>query len=118
MSNFAKQFEDLKIWQAGRVLVSKVYQEIGQTKDFGFRDQIQRAAVSAMSNIAEGFERRSSADFARFLDIAKGSSGEVRSLLYVAEDLGYIEPDRARALRVEYEMLSKGIAAFTRAIRQ
>jgi four helix bundle protein len=118
MGNFAKQFEELTIWQSARKLVPKVYCELNQNNDFGFRDQIQRAAVSAMTNIAEGFERRSAADFARFLDIAKGSSGEVRSLLYVAEDLYYIEAKTAEQLRADYESLSKGIAALARSIRQ
>jgi len=70
-----------------------------------------------MTNIAEGFERRSPAEFARFLDISKGSSGEVRSLLYVAEDIGYISLDEAKELRQSYEALSKGIAALTRTLR-
>jgi len=77
-----KSFEDLRIWQEARVLVREVYTDFKDSRDFGFRDQIQRAAVSIMNNTAEGFERRSDADFARFLDIAKGSSGEVRSMYY------------------------------------
>lgn len=89
----ARQFEDSRIWQDARELVRDIYRNTGVTskagKDWGFRDQIQRSAMSIMNNIAEGFERSSKADFARFLDMAKGSSGEVRSILYVGEDLGY-----------------------------
>jgi four helix bundle protein len=85
-----KRFEDIKAWQAARELVSAVYRVSGKgkfEKDFGLRDQIRRAAVSVMSNIAEGFERCSDKEFNRFLYIAKGSAGEVRSHLFVALDL-------------------------------
>ncbi len=73
------QFEELRIWQDSRALVRKIYAEISDNsvaaKDWGFRNQIQTASVSIMNNIAEGFERSSDKDFARFLDIAKASSG-------------------------------------------
>jgi len=88
-----KRFEDMKVWQDARELVNQIYKSTsGQkfSKDFGLRDQIQRAAVSIMSNIAEGYERDSNKELIRFLQFSKGSAGEVRSLLYVAKDLGYI----------------------------
>jgi four helix bundle protein len=94
----AKRFEDLWIWQEARKLVKDIYQDFrtgSGSKDFGFRGQIQEAGVSIMSNIAEGFERHTDPEFARFLDIAKGSYGEVRSLYYTAEDLNYIAPEVA-----------------------
>lgn len=81
-----KQFEDLEIWRAARVLVIDVY-AIKFGRDYGLADQIRRASVSVMSNIAEGFERDSKLEFIRFLYIAKGSCGEVRSQLYLALDL-------------------------------
>lgn len=84
-------FEDLTIWKESRILVSKIYQLLKSNSDFGFRDQIQRASVSVMNNIAEGFERQSNKEFARFLYISKASCGEVRSMLYVAQDLNYID---------------------------
>ena len=79
-----KNFEDLMIWQDARVLVGAVYALMKESKDFGFKDQIQRASVSVMNNIAEGFERKSDSEFNRFLDIAKASCGEVRSMIYLA----------------------------------
>jgi four helix bundle protein len=110
-----ERFEDLKIWQLARVQAGSVYRAIGSSqagaRDFGFRDQLQRAAVSAMNNIAEGFEYHSDADFARFLDHAKGSNGEVRSMLYLAEDLSYLTPELASTLRAESESLSRGIGS-------
>jgi len=115
--DFAERFEDLRIWLQARGLVGKIYEHFGAHRDFGFRDQIQRAAVSAMTNIAEGFERGSGAEFGRFLDIAKASAGEVRSLLYVAEDLSYLSGSEAQGMRSEYEALSKSIAAFRRTLK-
>lgn len=90
----AQKFEELEVWQEARKLVKAIYcstQEGKFAKDFGLRDQIQRAAVSVMSNIAEGFERGGNKEFAHFLYLAKGSAGEVRSQLYVASDLGYLD---------------------------
>ena len=88
-----QKFEDLEVWQAARTLARGIY-SLSNTgpfaKDFGLRDQIRRAAVSVSSNIAEGFERHSDTDLKRFLTIARGSNGEVRSQLQVAQDLGYI----------------------------
>lgn len=88
-----QKFEDMKVWQDAREFVSKIYKSTSNqkfSKDFGLRDQIQRAAVSIMSNIAEGYERDSNKELIRFLQYSKGSAGEVRSLLYVATDLEYL----------------------------
>ncbi len=88
-----RYFEDLEVWKEARRLTQQVYQaaENGRfSKDFGLRDQIRRAAVSVMSNIAEGFERGGNQEFMQFLYIAKGSCGEVRSQLYVALDQEYV----------------------------
>ena len=80
---FAERFEDLRIWQESREQISDIYKCIGRGSDgytdFAFRDQLQRAAISMMNNIAEGFERKTHKDFAHFLDLAKGSCGEVRA---------------------------------------
>ena len=88
-----EHFEDLEVWKLARKLTGKMYSlsRSGEfSKDFGFRDQICRAAVSIVSNIAEGFERRSNSQFLQFLAIANGSAGEFRAQLYIALDLGYI----------------------------
>ena len=96
-------------------MVGEVYRITGTgvfSRDFGLRDQIRRAAVSVMSNIAEGFERYSRAEFRQFLSVARGSVGEVRSQLYVAFDLGYVDKqqfERLRGLCVEVGRLTGGL---------
>ena len=89
----AKSFEDLQVWQDTRKFVKSIYELTSLDnfkKDYGLKDQIQRAAVSIMNNISEGFERDNNKEFMRFLSYSKGSAGEVRSMLYVAMDLEYI----------------------------
>jgi four helix bundle protein len=85
-----QRFEDLICWQKSRELTHGVYQVFRNCSDYGFRDQIQRAAVSVMSNVAEGFERGTQQEFVNYLYIAKGSAGEVRAQLYAALDAGYL----------------------------
>ena len=88
-----KYFEDLDVWKEARRLTQQVYgatEDSRFSRDFGLRDQIRPAAVSIMSNIAEGFERGGNQEFIQFLYIAKGSCGEVRSQLYVALDQEYV----------------------------
>ncbi len=92
-----RKFEDLVAWRKARELTQRIYHMTRKepfSKDFGLRDQIQRAAVSVMSNLAEGFERGSRAEFHRFIVIAKGSCGEVRSQLYVALDVEHINKEQ------------------------
>lgn len=92
MATFQK-FEEIIAWQKARVLTKRIYQVTGDTKfsrDFGLSDQIRRASVSIMANIAEGYGRRTNKDFANFLVIAHGSAAETQSHLYIALDLGYI----------------------------
>ena len=84
------KFEDIIAWQKAREMTGIIYRKFSTCKDYGFRDQIQRASVSVMNNIAEGFERKGDKEFSHFLYIAKGSCGEVRSMIYLALDLGYI----------------------------
>jgi len=95
------RFEDLVVWQKAMRLCVAVYKATRErdfARDFGLRDQIQRAAVSILSNIAEGFDRNSRAEFARFVAIARGSAGEVRAQLYLARELGYLGDEEAREL--------------------
>ena len=90
-------FEDLQVWQKGIELVKQVYlltKDGDLSKDFGLRDQLRRASVSVPTNIAEGFERYSRKEYVHFLNIAKGSAGEVRSLLRVALEVGYLDKSK------------------------
>ena len=87
------RFEDIDAWKKARELVKTIYETTAGgdfSRDFGLRDQIRRAAVSVMSNVAEGFERGGNKEFQQFLSVAKGSAGEVKSQLYVALDAGHI----------------------------
>ena len=96
-----KKFEDLIIWQKAKELSVAIYRVTNTgafAKDYGLRNQMQRAAVSVMSNIAEGFERYSRAEFRQFLSIARGSVAEVRSHLYLARELTYIDTDTFQSL--------------------
>lgn len=96
MGEKVERFEDLIAWQKARQLTVEIYRITAQgefAKDFGLRDQIRRAAVSTMSNIAEGFDRASRSEFHQFLVIAKASCAEVRSQLYVAMDVGYLNQE-------------------------
>lgn len=111
------RFEELIAWQKARLLAAAIYRLTAQgafSRDFGLRDQIQRAAVSVMSNIAEGFERGSSAEFHQFLVIAKASCAEVRSQLYVSLDINYIDQkqfDETMMLSEEVARLVGGLRA-------
>jgi len=118
MRKLAERFEDLEIWQDARVLNREIYISMEACRDFSFRDQIRRASISVMNNIAEGFERNTDKDFAHFLDVAKGSCGEIRSMAYAAQDIGVLKEPVARELQSKAEMLSKRIAALTRHLRK
>lgn len=82
-------FEDLVVWQEAKALTLAIYRIMREIRDYGFRDQIQRASVSIMNNIAEGSDAGSDATNIRFLNIAKGSCSEVRSMLHLCHELGY-----------------------------
>ena len=104
-----KNFEDLEIWKDARLLTRGIYQltkDLKFSKDFALRDQIRRAAVSIMSNIAEGFERGGNQEFIQFLYVAKASCGEVRSQLYVAVDQSYIAQKDCEELTKSFRRLS------------
>lgn len=110
-----ERFEDLIIWQEARALVKAIYKLTSKPsfrKDYGLRDQIQRAVVSIMTNIPEGFERNNNNEFINFLRISKGSAGELRSLLCAALDLEYITQIEFDENYSKTEALSKKISKF------
>src|ERR1019366_7997300 len=115
-----QRVEDIQAWQKARVLVREVYKSCAESslaRDFGLRDQMRRAAVSSMSNVAEGFARKSDKEFARFLDMARGSAIEVQSLLCVALDVNYIdgrEFGRLNGLCDEVASLIGGLTSYLR----
>lgn len=115
------RFEDLIAWQKVRQLTAEIYRVSARgefAKDFGLRDQIRRAAVSVMSNIAEGFDRGSRGEFHQFLVIAKASCAEVRSQLYVALDVGYINAQTSDALNSSTDELSRIIGGLRAAVQK
>lgn len=112
-----KSFEDLRILQEARVFTNQIYDFTDSLKDYGFKDQIQRAAVSVMNNIAEGFDYGSDAMFIRYLDIAKASCGEVKSMLYLAEDRKFCSQEKAIELREKAKSISSGIQALIKYLK-
>ena len=115
-----RDFRDLRCWQEARVLTKQIYELTRQglfAKDFGLKDQMQRAAVSMGSNIAEGFERDSNAELIKFLSYAKGSAGEVMSQLYTAFDVGYISQEDCDGLVVKLKAFGASIAKFQATIK-
>ena len=115
-----ESFEELQVWQKARQLVNEVYtltKDSAFGRDLGLRNQIRRASVSVMSNVAEGFERGGTGEFVQFLSLAKGSAGEVRSQLYVAHDQGYLsqeEFDQLASLAIETSRLISGLMSYLR----
>jgi len=112
-----QRFEDIKAWQKARELTKEIYLTTSDNlfaKDFGLRDQIRRASVSIMANIAEGFGRRTNKDFANFLVISHASAAETQSHLYIALDLNYISSEKFTEL---YQLLDE-ISRMTMALCQ
>ncbi|CAN5851960.1 four helix bundle protein [soil metagenome] len=104
MKKKIEKFEELIAWQKARKLTARIYGATNEgsfSKDYGLKDQVRRAAVSCMSNMAEGFERGSLAEFNRFLSIAKGSCAELRTQLYIAFDVGYLEKQSFESLMTQ-----------------
>ncbi len=115
-----ESFEDLLVWQKGMEIVKHVYlisKEGELCRDFAMRDQLRRAALSISTNIAEGYERASRKEYINFLNFAKGSTGEVRSLLNVAFELGYLEPSQHEAMRQAVLELSRFLANQIKSLR-
>ena len=115
------RFEDIEAWKRARELTKKIYActQVGAfARDFGLKDQIRRAAVSVMSNIAEGFERGGNGEFVQFLAMSKGSCGEVRCQLYAAFDQNYLDQLQFDELFQESEEISRMISGFIAYLKQ
>jgi len=112
-----ENFEDIESWKEARRLVKETYQLFANLKDYGFRDQIQRAVISVMSNIAEGFDRGSNKEFIQFLVIARGSFSEVKSLSYAALDIGYIDKSAFTHMSERCSKLTSLINGFIRYLK-
>lgn len=111
-----EKFEDIIAWQKAKILTLEIYQIFKFSKDYSFKDQIQRASVSIMNNISEGFERKSNKEFIHFLHIAKGSCGEVRSMLSLSKDLKYINDDEYARLSSLALEISKMLFGFIKTL--
>lgn len=112
-----EKFEDIIAWQKAKIITLGIYRKFYEHKDFGFKDQIQRASVSIMNNIAEGFERKSDKEFKHFLFVAKGSCGEVKSMLYLAKDLNYINNEEYENLNNISVEISKLLSGFIKTLK-
>jgi four helix bundle protein len=107
-----ERFEDIIAWKKSKELTLLVYKSFRQTKDLSFKNQIERASISIMNNVAEGFERQTNKEFKNFLFIAKGSCGEVRSMVSIAKDLGYIPSKQCseiNSLSIEISRILSGL---------
>ena len=111
-----KKFEDLIAWQKAQQLCVAIYRKFRDLSDYGFKDQITRASISISNNIAEGFDRKSNADFSRFLYFAIGSSSEVRSMLYLAQKIGYISDEEMANFIGQTEEISKIIRGLIKSL--
>ena len=114
------KFEDIEAWQLAREMTKAIYaisNDGAFARDFGLRDQIRRASVSIMSNIAEGFERGGDKEFLQFVSLAKGSSGEVRAHLYVALDAGYIDQQTFSRLSDMATQINRMLAGLMKYLR-
>ncbi len=111
-----KSFEDIIAWQKAGKLTLNIYKQFAFCKDYSFNDQIKRAAVSIMNNIAEGFERQTDKEFRNFLYIAKGSCGEVRSMLYLAYRLDYIKETNFLFLQKDVVEISRLISGLIKTL--
>lgn len=112
-----EKFEDLVVWKKSKEFVLEINSSFNKCRDFSFRDQIWRASISIMNNIAEGFERRGNKEFVHFLNISKGSSGEVRSMLSLANDLGYLTSEKENELTAKCIELSKMLMGLMKSIK-
>ncbi|MBK7550797.1 MAG: four helix bundle protein [Syntrophaceae bacterium] len=113
-----RSFEDLEVWKKACALAVKTCRTVDGCRNFGFKDQMTRSSLSIASNIAEGAERDSKAEFVRFLNIAKGSAAELRTQLYIAEASKIISSAEAQELIAEVKELSRMMQGLVRSIRR
>ncbi|RNA65882.1 four helix bundle protein [Prosthecochloris sp. ZM_2] len=113
-----QRFEDLGVWQESLKLSIDLYKSLSNCKDFGLKDQIQRAAVSIPSNIAEGYERDTNNDYIRFLNISKASCGELRTQLYIAKATGILPGDTATDFIERTKLISKMLYGYIKMRRE
>jgi four helix bundle protein len=116
-----ERFEEIESWKVARELTREVYRITSTgdfARDFGLKDQIRRASVSILSNVAEGFERTGNKEFLQFLAIAKGSCGELRAQLYVAFDQSYINEDQLEFLSQQARSVSQLLSGFIKYLQQ
>lgn len=111
-----QKFEDIISWKKSNDLILLIYKIFKEINDFGFKNQIQRAVISISNNIAEGFERRSNKEFVYFLYVAKGSCGEVRSMIYVAKELKYISQKEFNNLYTRLVEISKLLSGLIKSL--
>lgn len=111
-----EKFEDIIAWQKAQLLTMMIYKAFKECRDFNFKRQIERASVSIMNNIAEGFERKSNKEFVYFLFVAKGSSAEVRSMLNLSLNLGYTDKEESREMHQIAVEIAKMISALIKTL--
>ena len=111
------KFEQLDVWKRSARLSASIYQTLAKNKDFGFKDQITRSGLSVPSNIAEGYERGSDKETVNFLNYAKGSTGELRTQIYIGIEIGYIDKKIGRLWINETEEISKMIYGLIKAFK-
>ncbi|MDO3377865.1 four helix bundle protein [Geoalkalibacter halelectricus] len=109
------RFEDLEVWKRSARLSADIYKELGELKDYGFKDQITRSGLSVPSNIAEGLERVSRAECVKFLLYSKGSCGELRTQIYIGMDIAYIDKELGKKWIRETEAISSMLGGLIRA---
>lgn len=112
-----RNFEELEIWKLSREIVNLVYSDFRKCKDFAFINQITSAGISIMNNISEGFCRYSDTEFRHFLNISKGSTGEVKNMYYIAEDQTYILSEKANNRRQQCQNLINAISSLMKYLR-
>jgi len=116
-----KQFEDMEVWLAAKQIVIEVYRltrDGALAKDYGFKEQLQRAAASIMANIAEGYERGGTRELIQFLYIGKGSAAETRSLVHAGKDLGYLSGEQQTRMLEQLISVGRQLGGFIRYLEQ